>query len=93
MYKHGSVLQASICMGIGGFIYLVLISAWRLIGFHLFGYGGVADCSGAVTFTAKLSKVHFETLIIFGAGILLEVGAIVEMARQMVKAVTEGKVT
>jgi|SRR5215208_1636 len=91
VYKYGSALQAVICVGIGGLIYVFLISAWRLIGPHLFGYGGMADCSGAVTFNAKLSKVHFETLLVFGAAVLLELGAFVEMVRHMIKAVTQGK--
>lgn len=91
VYKHGSPLQAVIFMGIAGFIYVFLILAWRLVGPHIFGYVGLADCSGTVTFNASLAKVHYETLLVFWAGVLLELGAFVEIVRQMVKAGAPGK--
>lgn len=53
-------------------------------------YLGGLDCyNGTVTFNAMLSKVHYETLIVFLAGILLELGALGIMLRQIIRAVKE----
>ncbi|HLO31551.1 MAG TPA: hypothetical protein VK249_20535 [Anaerolineales bacterium] len=38
---------------------------------------------GTITFNAELSKIHYETLIVLFAGILLELGAFVVMFRQI----------
>ena len=90
MYKHGSAFQAVIFMGIAGFIYVFLIAIWEVLGPHL-GYVGLADCAGTITFNARLSKVHYETLLVFWAGVLLELGALGVMAHQIVKAVIQRK--
>ncbi len=48
------------------------------------------DCySGTVTFNVALSKVHYEMPILLFAGILLELGALGIMVRQIIKAIIE----
>lgn len=54
-------------------------------------YFGIRDCHGTLTFTARLSKINCETLIVLFAGILLELGAIGVMVRQIAKVVRERK--
>ncbi len=95
-YKHGSNIQAIVFMGIAGFICVFLILVMRLFGsfpYYFFGNGfdsGV-DCYGTITFNAVLSKAHYETLLVFGAGILAELGALGIMLHQIRRAVNEGK--
>ena len=91
-YEHRSISQAVIVMGIAGSIYVFLILAWRVLGPHL-GYVGITDCYGTVTFNAKLSKVHYETLIVLFACIMAEIGALNMMLRQIIRAVVEKKET
>ncbi len=53
---------------------------------------GTLDCyHGIVTFAARLSKVHYETLFVFGAGILAQLGAFGMMLGQIIKATIERK--
>ena len=47
--------------------------------------------SGIITFSANLSKVHFEMLLIFWTGILAELGAIGVVVNQIRRAVIDGK--
>ncbi len=54
---------------------------------------GPGCLEGTVMFNANLSKVHYETLIVFFAGILLELGAIGMMLRQIIRAAIERKKT
>ena len=57
-----------------------------------FEYIGMLDCDpGTVTFNAMLSTVHYETIVIFFAGILFELGALGIMLRQIMKAIIERK--
>lgn len=54
------------------------------------GHLGTLECDpGTVTLSAKLSRVHYEMPIMFLVGILLELGALFAMARQMIKALVE----
>ena len=59
-----------------------LINVWRF----LVPENGVFVClpelRGTVTFNARLSKVHYETLLVLFAGILAELGALGMMVRQ-----------
>jgi len=50
-----------------------------------------ACLEGTVTFNANLAKVHYETVIIFFTGILLELGALGIMLHSMVKAIMRKK--
>ena len=89
-YKRGSAFQAVIFIGIAGFIYVFLIMISRVLGPQL-GYVGISDCTGTVTFDARLLKIHYETLIVLFASILAELGALGIMLRQIIRAVTQGK--
>jgi hypothetical protein len=90
-YRKGSEIQTIVLLGVAlcSFIYLVtfLNSAGRFIPHQ---YLGLVDCdSGTVTFTAKLSKIHYETLVVLAMGISAEVGALWIMVRQMRMATLE----
>jgi hypothetical protein len=69
----------------------VLINVLRV----LVPNGGVFVCipkqSGTVTFNARLSTVHYETLLVLFTGVIAEVGAFVVMLRQIMKAIIERK--
>ena len=52
---------------------------------------GFLDCYGTLTFAVALSKVHYETFVILLIGILLELGGIVVILRQIMKAITNRK--
>ena len=54
-------------------------------------YYEIWDCHGTMTFSARLSKVHYETVIVLLASILSVVGALVVMLRQIRIAVSERK--
>ncbi len=54
-------------------------------------YYEIWDCHGTVTFNARLSKVHYETLIVLCIGIMLELGAFGTMLRQIIRDVVERK--
>lgn len=55
-------------------------------------YLGMLDCyHGIITLNASLSKIHYESLSVFFTGILLELGAIGIMARQIISSVTGRK--
>ena len=55
-------------------------------------YLGSLDCyRGTVTFTARLVKVHYETIIMFLMGILLELGAVRMMLCQIIRTAVEIK--
>lgn len=57
-----------------------------------FAIVGVSGClEGTVTFNARLSKVHYETLLVFFAAILAEVGAVGMMIRQVRRAIMQRK--
>jgi hypothetical protein len=91
-YKHRGVVDAVIFLGIAGLIYVFLILISRVLGPQL-GYSGIVDCYGTVTFNAKLSKIHYETLIVLFISILSELGALSIILRQIIKAGTERKQT
>jgi len=52
---------------------------------------GALDCRGTATFSAGLSKVHYETPIVLFVVILLELGALGVMLYPVVKAIIERK--
>ncbi len=47
--------------------------------------------SGTITFNARLLKVHYEMLVVLFAGVCLELGAVVVMVRQTIKAIMQRK--
>jgi hypothetical protein len=98
-YKHGSNIQAIAFMGFAGFICVFLIQVMRLFGtsfpyyFFRTGFDSGIECHGTIAFNAVLSKVHYETLLVFWTGILAELGAIGVVVRQIRRAISEGKET
>lgn len=54
-------------------------------------YSEIRHCYGAITFSARLSKIHFKTLIVLFAAILSELGALWIIVRQMTLATLERK--
>jgi len=90
-YKHGTAFHALLFTGIALFICLLLSQIVRLVGPVIPPYFRIVECHGTVTFNAVLSKVHYETLIVLFVGILLELGALGVMLRQIIKAVIERK--
>jgi hypothetical protein len=88
--QRRSVLNAIIFTVIIGIFYVGLTQVVRpllprIVDFH---YLGSLDCDqGTITFNAGLSRIHYETLIVFFVGILLELGAIGVMVQQIIRAV------
>lgn len=72
-----------------GFLYLQVTQIVRVLLPRIaYTYGTTTECfTGTVSFTAKLSKIHVEMLLVFFIGILLELGAFGEMFRQIIRAV------
>ena len=68
-----------------------LINVWRVLVPDV----GVFVCRpgphGKVTFNARLSKVHYETLLVLFTGISAEVGAMSIMLRQFMMTIIQGK--
>jgi hypothetical protein len=68
-----------------------LINVWRI----LVPETGVFVCRpsihGTITVNARLSKLHYETLLVLFAGIIAELGALGIMLRQVIMAATERK--
>lgn len=52
---------------------------------------GPGCLEGTVTFSASLSKIHYETLFIFFVAITIEIGAVSMILRQLSKAIKERK--
>ena len=72
----------------------LLIAVLRLVGPRLSApqYLMISDqCQGALTLNARLSKIHYETLIILILGILGELSALGIMLRQFIRAIIQGK--
>jgi hypothetical protein len=84
-YQKSRIVDVIRYTGIAGAICVVLLLFSRIIGPHI-GYAGTIDCDGTITLSASLLKVHYETLIVFFAVILLELAGIVVMLRQVVNA-------
>lgn len=87
-YKRFS--QAFNVIIIAGLIYIFLLFSTRIVGPQT-GYGGPADCSGTITFSAKLVQIHYETLIVLVAIILAEAGALILILRNVISVFVERK--
>jgi hypothetical protein len=90
-YKHQSLWKAIGLTVLAVFILLNLLP--RLTSpLDPYTFPGIVDCyEGTITFNASLSKIHYETPIVFFIGILMELGALVIMAQQTIKAAIERK--
>ena len=93
-YERRSIFLALLFSVIAGVFYVTLTQIVRPLLPRVvpLEYLGTLECyRGTVTFNAGLSKIHFETVLVFFAGILLELGAVGIMVRQIIKAVIERK--
>jgi hypothetical protein len=68
-----------------------LINVWRILTPITGNFSCRPEVHGAVSFDAKLSKVHYETLLVLLFGISAEVVALGIIVRQMIKAATKSK--
>jgi len=88
-----ALVLAVVFTGVAVFIFIVLTQIVRPFLWRVGAspeYFGTLDCySGTVTFNVALSKVHYEMPILLFAGILLELGALGIMVRQIIKAIIE----
>jgi len=86
MYHKGTIAEVLISPLVALMLVCILINAGRLF----YPYLGSLWClQGA--FNAELSKIHYETLLVLFAALLAEVGAIVVMLRQIIKAIMQRK--
>ena len=95
-YERRSVFYAVLLTIIAGVLYVQLTQIVRPlypVAVDLEYLGSLACYQGTVTFNATLVKVHYETIIVFFAGILLELGALSIMLRPIIKAVIERRKT
>jgi hypothetical protein len=94
-YQRRSMLDAIIFTVILGIFYVGLNQGVRPLLPRIVDFkylGTTLDCyHGTITFSASLAEIHYETLIVFFAGILLELGALGIMVRQIIRAVVERK--
>ena len=72
-------------------LFFFLIDVWRPLGAKVGPPFLCSDYQGTITFNARVSRLHFETLVVLFAGIFAELGAIGMMARQIIKAIIERK--
>jgi len=93
-YQRRSIFLAFLFTIIAGVFYVWLTQIVRPLLPRVvpLEYLGGLDCyHGTVTFNARLLKIHYETLIVFVSGILLELGALGIILRQIMKAIIERK--
>jgi hypothetical protein len=84
-YKH-SVVKTLLLTVVAAIFLCVLLDISR----PLFAIIGSSGCfEGAITFKARLSKIHYETLLIFFAAITAEIAALCIMFFQIIKAAGE----
>jgi hypothetical protein len=89
-YKR-PIAEASIATFISVIVIGILINIWRLFFHKVVNSFGCSGLEGTITLNARLSLIHYETLIIFFAGILLELGALGMILREMIRTVIERK--
>ena len=53
-------------------------------------YHEIRHCDGSITFSARLSRIHFETLVVLMASALSEAGAFIVVLHQLRTVVREG---
>jgi hypothetical protein len=92
--RRAGCFFAFVLTGIAVFIFLNVSQIARVLAspFRLFvpsDFGQII-CSGAVTFTAALSRIHYEALLVLLVGILLELGAVGVIVTQVMKAKMHG---
>ena len=90
IYHKRSIAEAFIFAVVAMIFLCILLDSTR----HFYAYTLDSRClEGIATFNAKLSKIHYETLLVLFATILAEVVAVGMMLRQVVKAIMQRKET
>jgi hypothetical protein len=90
-YEHrpdSDAMNSSVLAAIFAVVFFcfVQISLLKVMG-PIIDFGVLDDCRGTLTFSARLAKIHYGTLIVLFVGILAEVGAFGIMLRQVILAV------
>jgi hypothetical protein len=95
IWNRRPIWEAFISTVLAGFIFILLTQAVRpylyKVGPPFEYFGNLACYRGMVTFNVVLSKVHYETPVLLLVGILLELGAIGLILRQIMKAIIQRK--
>jgi hypothetical protein len=92
--EHRSFILAIVSTMIAAVFYLGLTQVLRpfLSRVVPIEYLGMLDCyHGTVTLIAKMGKIHYETIILFLAGIIMQLGALIIMIRQIIGAMGKKK--
>jgi hypothetical protein len=84
-YKR-PIIEVFICTIAATILLCILLNVSRPF-FAIVGSSGCLE--GTVIFTARLSKVHYETLLVFFGAIVAEVGAAGVMLRQIRQTIIE----
>jgi hypothetical protein len=71
------------------FLSQLVRSAGPAVGWQLYHFGD--SCQGTITFNAKLLKVYYETPALLFAGIMMQVGAIGIISRQIKRSIIAEK--
>ena len=92
-HEHSSFFDAVFATTLAGIGFgCVLLPFVQLLGprIGVDVFASLNDCHGTLLFSAKLAKVHYETLIALFVGTLAEAGAFGIMLRQVILAVRKG---
>ncbi len=88
VYHKHSIAEAFISTVIAVVFLCILLDSTRFFYAHI----GSSEClAGTITFDAKLSKIHYETLFALIASLLAEVGAVGIMLGQIRRAIMQRK--
>lgn len=88
IYYKRPITEALISTIVAVVLLYILLDISRPFFARVTGLGCLED---TITFNARLSKIHYETLIVMFASILAEVGALVMILRHIIKVVVERK--
>ena len=70
------------------FFCFIMIPMMKLMGPRI-SYGGMADCHGAIIFSAELLKIYYSVPIVLLAGSFAELAALVIMVSQATRAISK----
>jgi len=85
------ITEAIISTVIAMVLLVFLTNVWRFLGPNIGTFTCLPEIRGTVSFTAKLSKIYYGTPVILLVGILLEIGAIIVIIRQVTWTVSGQK--
>jgi hypothetical protein len=72
-------------------LFCFLIDMWGPLGAKVGPPFLCSDYQGIITFNARVSFLHFETLVVLFAGVIAELGALGMILHQIIKAIIERK--